>query len=84
MGFSRQEYSKSLDMSLNNPHEGMYRHLFPVSQVSGEYFACFCSKYTLIVKTDTYNLKVLRTMGSFEGSGTRGLRAALGENRADV
>ena len=62
----------------------MYRHLFPVSQVSGEYFTCFCSKYTLIVKTGTYNLKVLRTMGSFEGLCTRGLRAALGENHADV
>ena len=62
----------------------MCRHLFPVSQVSGKYFTCFCSKHTLIVKTDTYNLKVLRTMGSFEGPRTRGLRAVLGENHADV
>ena len=76
--------SKSLDMSLNNPCEGMCRHLFSVSQVSGEYSACFYSKYTLRVKTDTNNFKVLRTMRSFEGLRTCGLRAVLGENHADV
>lgn len=78
--------SKSLDMSLNHLQCRDVQTSFPVSEVSGEHFTCFCSKgYTLIVKTDTYNFeKVLRTMGSFEGPRTRGLRAVLGENHADV
>lgn len=47
-------------------------------------YVLFQVYFILVVKTDACNLKVFKTMGSFEGPGARGLKTGLGDNHADI